>query len=60
MKAMVSDMDNFHCEFPQNATPVEKTLLMCSVILLDMVYFEEGAKNKGHHGHHWYKNYRSL
>jgi len=54
MKAMVSDMDNFHCEFPKNATPVEKTLLMCSVLSLDMTYFEEGAKNQNnHHGGHY-------
>jgi len=41
LKALVSDADNFSINFPPNATPEDKALLMAAVMFLDYRYFEE-------------------
>ena len=41
MKAMVSDADNFMCEFPKSCTQEERALLLAGTLFLDYMFFED-------------------
>ncbi len=42
-KEFFSDSDNFYCKFPNNATPIQKALLLSAVLFIDYRYFETAA-----------------
>ncbi len=41
MQELVSDATNFKIQFPQNATPEEKLLLISTTLMIDFRHFED-------------------
>jgi len=42
-KEALSDADNYHVEFPKDATPTVKVLSMYACLAVDYVHFEKGG-----------------
>lgn len=40
MKSCVSDSDNFHLGFPDDANEIDKALLLAATLFIDYMYFE--------------------
>jgi hypothetical protein len=45
LKEMYTDADNFGVEFPKDATPKHKALLLAATFLIDFLYFEDNGNN---------------
>jgi hypothetical protein len=48
-KSILTDADNFEITFPENATPEEKLLLICTTLMIDYRYYEVTAGNNRSH-----------
>ena len=53
VQEFISDADNFELVFPETATPDEKFMLICCVLMIDYRYYEINPKRRGNcHGIH--------
>lgn len=46
-KEVFTDADNFAVQFPPNAPPTHKALLLATVFLLDFMYYEKSPEDQG-------------
>jgi len=46
LKEMYTDADNFGVQFPPNATPNHKAVLLAATFLIDFLYFEDNQGNR--------------
>ena len=44
-KAIVTDADNFDVTFPENATPLEKLMIIGAALKIDYTFFEDSDNN---------------
>ena len=48
-KAMFTDADNFDVVFPDNATPLDKLMIIGATLMIDYAFFEDEGGNENHH-----------
>jgi hypothetical protein len=51
-KDLISDASTFHIDFPTNATPEDKFMIISTVLMIDYQYYEEDHESYGHHYHY--------
>lgn len=45
-KSVLTDADNFEINFPENASPYDKLMIIGATLMLDYTYFEESPGDK--------------
>jgi len=50
VQSAITTADNFSANFPDDATPQTRALIMSSILLMDFAYFEEKQDNRNKEG----------